>query len=56
MKWNICYPGFMVHNEMVCEEPGMAASCAYFRWRVRMLTFFFFFLSYGVVRNASNKY
>lgn len=56
MKWNICYPGFMIRSEVACEEPGMAASRAYFRWRVRMLTLFFFFLSYGVVRNASNKY
>lgn len=28
MKWYICYPEFMVHNEIVCQEPGTAVSHA----------------------------
>ena len=57
--------GFMVHDdqddEMGWEDPGTAESHACSRVAgenadVVFFFFSFFFLSYGVVRNASNKY
>ena len=56
MKWNICYPGFMVHDGTAFEEWGTAVSQACSRVAGENADIFFFPLSYRVVRNASNKY
>lgn len=51
---------FMVQDEMVWEDPGTAASLACSGVAGEnadvLLLLLFSFLSYGVVRNASNKY
>lgn len=48
--------GFMVQDEMVWEDPGTAASQACSGVAGENADMFFFsFLSYGVVRNASSK-
>jgi len=46
----------MAHDEIALEEPGTAVSHACSGVAGENADIFFFFLSDGVVRHASNKY